>query len=209
MPEQQTITRTVYQFDELSDRARERVIEQLTEDYVQTQDTIECLIDPDTAEYPDWLLPTYHDVRLHGGGTRRKVDHYASWGYPEYHLSIGYVVDIPGFMRAHKIAAKYRALYNAATEGYVTARVTQPSGYSASRYHAQYDYLDLDADYWATPNQSQIDALADLLEQDMNDRIERLSGYLRDDCEYHASEEYIRETCDANEYRFTEHGEPV
>jgi hypothetical protein len=203
MPEVQTITQTVYTYDELSNRAKELVNEWLGNDYDTVQDTIAFLIDPETADYPDWLLPTYHNVKLYGGGTRREVDHYASWGYPEYHLSIGYVVDIPAFMRAHKIAGKYRALYNAAQEGWITADVSQ------SRYGGEYNSLQFDSDYWDTPNTTQLDTLVNLLETDMQSRIDTLSGYLKADCEFHASEEYIRETCDANDYRFTEEGKPV
>jgi hypothetical protein len=209
MPEVQTITRTVYTYDELSDRAKERVNEWLGElDYETVQDTISFLIDPEAAEYPDWLLPTYHDVKLYGGGTRREVDHYASWGYPEYHLSIGYVVDIPAFMRAHKIAGKYRALYNAAQEGWVTAKVATGDGIYYGR-HNEYNHLSIDVEEWDQRKDDQIQTLCRLLETDMTDRINTLSGYLRDDCEYHASEEYISETCDDNDYRFTEEGDLV
>jgi hypothetical protein len=209
MPEQQTITRTVYTFAELNDRAKDKVREWLN-NYDLANDSIEMLVDPDTAEYPEWVLPTYHDVKLYGGGTRREIDHHWSTEYCQEHVSIGYVIDIPAFMRAHKVAGKYRALYNAAIRGEITAQVTTDRG------HEQYDIMDIDERY--LPYQSdcpdnplwpQLETVREMLESDMQSRIDTLSRQLHDELEYQASDEVITETCDANDYRFTETGEPV
>lgn len=211
MPETRTITQTVYTYQELDDQAKARVAEWLNDDTFQIEGDIELFTDPDPdyGNYPAYVLPTYHDVQLMSGKRRRVVDHYAEWGRP-YHLSVGYVFDIPLFMRTHKIAGKYRAFYNAAVRGEVTAQVTQGSKWTG--YHRdQYNFLDLDADYWddAEAYAAQLDDVRDLLAQDMQTRIDTLSDQLRQECEYHWSDEYIAETCDANEYRFTEEGVPV
>ncbi len=208
-----TIEKTVFTFDELNEEAKDRVREWImdTDQYAWMVDGItgwEAVSDvaelhetfPDI--WPEYVDPTMQRVTLHGGGTRYDITTYANWDYRP-HISVAYEFDVPAFMKHHKLAGKWRALYNAAVNGEVTATVT--NGYSIWGPRGdRFDCLNFEA-----PEIAHADDLEQMLNDDMTDRVSYLSRMFADEIAYQSSDEAIRESCEANGYEFTENGVPA
>jgi len=208
---QRTITKTVYQFDELSDKAKEKAREW----YRSCSDSsdLDNVIEDFTriAEIIGLELST-RSVPLMGGMSRQEPEIYYSVGdcQSDYAEFAGTWKCKAGCLKAikeyapqdtglHSVVSDWQALQKTC---FYQLRVSC-NGNSVNRNTCnivdvyRYDDKEVNAD----------------IEELTRELVDRLSSWLyeqlRKECEYQSSNEYVDEAMHANKYEFYENGERV
>lgn len=202
-------TRTLYAFDELTEDAQERAIEQWrshTANWFDFSD-IEMATDEDYWSEeklePLGFTLSSRSVSYGSGKSRNEAEIY--WSTNPDWLVFAATIDVPIFMRAMKMAGKYRALYVAATRGDIDASVSINGRGDHGTIEAEYTgvhpgysrYID---GQWVSdsPRMQRIEAQLSILEDALEDAYSDLCGeWIRSivaDIDYQYSDEYIRES---------------
>jgi len=210
---QRTITKTVYQFAELSDKAKEKArewyrscsdssdLDNVIEDFTQIAEIIGLELDT-------------HSVKLYGGGTRQEPEIFYSIGYcqSDYAAFAGTWKYKAGCLKAikeyapqntglHSIVSDWQALQK--TNFYRLRAICSESRGNqyvdevVKGYSSRYDEESVD---YKTEH-----AAGDIV----TDLARWLYCRLRDECDYQSSDEYVDEAIEANELEFYENGERV
>lgn len=195
-----TITRTVYTYGELSDKAKEKAIEACRHWNVDDSFWFESLIDMQQEELQQSGV---YDAEISFAGFWSQGDG----------ASFGGSINLAEWMRARKIAGKYRALYNAARDPWsdLTASASLEKRHGYSNYQSWYPEIEIrdncdDADRAARVEQ-QADEVREIMAEWHRDESHRIYRNLRDEYEYQTSDEVIAEMLIANETQFNEDGE--
>lgn len=213
----ETTTRTLYQFDELSEKAQEKALEKLWDlnvdhewwDYIT--DDIEangevsglyCVygkeFDLNSKRYVSITNIGYRLHALLNNCARTAADS------PDFYMKL-----IAPFWDSFTIKERKQLLR---LEKYDI--ITDLSGATSSDRHSQHSNVEwFDCHYHNRPSgyKSHIAKLCHKLEEAWHELIERLEWYYLDmlqrEYDYQTSREQVIESIRANEYEFTEHGE--
>lgn len=195
-----------YKFEDLSDRAKEKVANWINE-YDWDRDLYDCEVDYWKEEI---LSPLgYSDIEIQWSGFYGNDDG----------ASIICTVNVADFIKRNKYGNKYRSLNYWAKQCNMTVDIRRQSYYRGVDHRGLYSSVD-DAksnlysyDDNITPVSdlaySQLDSCASDILEEVADKSQELYYSLRREYDSHWEEEYIRDMCDANEYLFDEDGKPV
>lgn len=183
----QTKTITTYKFSELANEAKKKAIEDM---YNLNTEGIEWW----DFVYEDWQEKLeklgYYETKIFFTGFSSQGDGACFEGK----------LDIGKWLKAHKLANKYRALYNREEEGIF--QITQHGHY----YHE--NSMEVDNQYYDTYGLAgrQCEAVYELVEKEIVELAKSIYRDLEKEYEYQTSEESIISTIEANEYDFLEDG---
>lgn len=206
------IEKTLYQFPELSDEAKEKAREwyRSTADSSDLDSVIEDFAR--IAEIIGLELST-HSVKLYGGGSRQDPDIYYSVSYSQsdYAAFAGTWKYKKGAAKAireyapvdkvlHAIADDWQAINK---RHFYRLRVI-----CSERRGNQYAEV-----YRGYSSRYDEEAVNRETEREVENLVDRLASWLycslRAECDYQSSDEYVDECITANEYEFDENGERV
>lgn len=202
-----TICTTGYEFTELDATAKEKVIEWTTQ-YIPNGWE-------DDKEY--WLEQLtdlgYSDIDFQYSGFYSQGDG----------GSIVCRVDVKKFIQRNKYGNRFRTLLNILKQEHYDAYV-QLSRRSWGHYvHDNLLYTDDDEflrrmDYYEEAEEgspryiaavNQAEEIAPLILEEVREWSRKIYNSLEEDYDYHFTEEYVAETCEANEYLFSADGRPI
>ncbi len=207
------MTTTVYQFDELSDRAKEKARDWWRE--CENQDFDTSFMYDDFGQVAKILGVTFdtRPVKLMGGGTRYEPkiwwSGFSSQGdgacfEGSYEYAKGCAKEIrsyaPQDQKLHAIADGLAQLQR--ENGY---RVTAKVSHSSSHYYHKYT---MDVNVYKGDNDAS-DELAETVKELMQDFAEWIYRSLEKEYEYRMSDEQVDESITANQYEFDEDGSIV
>jgi hypothetical protein len=185
-----TVEKTIYKFNELSDKAKEYAISEYDHDYDWFDSTYE------------WYVEKAEEI---GYCTSAKEMQFSGFWSQGDGASIAGTFNVENWLKLNKLGNKYRALLMAAKEYDLEVHIRQSGNYVHSRtLCANYDTYYLDD----KPYKQLVEVASQMLDQaitlsdDMYETLEK-------EYEYITSEEYFSELADANDYEFTEDGELV
>lgn len=227
MPRTRTTTTTLYQFSELSDRAKERArdwwrnLEASSGDNTFAESVIEMLA---TAAQMIGFELTTRQVQLMNKTTRREPAIYWSLGYCQsdglaltgrYRYQAGAVKAIikefPQETELHAIARNLQAIqrshfYKAITDVSDRSRSFYMSTETECDCRRCTDGYNRTLDGWKLRDQ-RLRELDEAIASELRDLAHWGYNALRKEHEYQNSDAVIDETIEANEYEFTEEGE--
>lgn len=199
------VTVKAYRFEELSDKGKEKVVSWLNDGVMDT-DSYECEVDNTKDDLKEL---GYEDIDIKWSGFYSQGDGAA----------ITCNTDVVTFIKRNKWAKKYASLYYWAQKEKMYIGVKQQS---YSRYnhentlYSEYESAEDDlygyeeSGFNVSPKafEQLKSCAADFLEE-VKTKSQELFSRLQKECDYHYSEEYIKDMCDANEYIFDEYGKPI
>lgn len=207
-----TVETTVYQYDELSDKAKERAREWYREASAGDSDFADFVIE-DAVRMGELLGITFdtHAVKLIGGSTRYDSNVWWSLGYSQndfvafdgsYEFKVGAVEKIleetsGSDQKLLSIARRLDGLQSQ-FNGRLTARMKHHHYYGLQ---IETDAMDAD-DESMDISKEQDEELRDI----MRDYCRWIYTRIREEYEYQNSDEQVEETIRANEYEFDEEG---
>jgi hypothetical protein len=212
MPRTETIERTLFKFDELSDDAKEKARQWWRDCENQDSDTSCTFEDAATcAEILGIDLRT-RPVKLVGGGTRYEPCIYYSGFYSQgdgacFEGSYSYAKGAAKKIRQH--APKDTELHRIADELQDVQRcnrykMTATATHRGHYYHSGCMYVDVDCD-GASGLCTREDE--DTVQRALCDFADWIYRQLRDEYEWRMADEQVDESIRINEYDFTEEGE--
>jgi hypothetical protein len=212
---------TLYLFDELSDEAQERAIEDARNREINTfdsfwyEDVIGYWFVEEVAAKKGFDVTT-NPVKLMNGSYRHEPNvHFSGFWNQGDGASFEANVDVEKFILAHKWGNKFRRVLNLARgahDGSVCASIgrTNPLNYYYARTMSVEVEWDANVEYgeddWERIN-AQVEDFRDCLEDVARDLAGELYNTLEREYEYLNSDEAIADTLRANEYEFTVDGE--
>ena len=178
----------VYNFEELSIEAQEKVIED-NRDINTDYDWWEFTIDDSKSNLEEL------------GYTEPKIYFSGFWSQGDG-ASFEAQVDLTKWLKAHKLANKYRALYYHASEYSIS--ITK-NGFYEHEYtmNIECDYV---GDYVSEISRQQYDIVENIILEDARSEARKIYRTLEKEYEALSSDEAIKDTILANEYQFTESG---
>jgi hypothetical protein len=194
---------TVYTFDELSDKAKGKALDECRDWNVNDSFWYEFALE-------DWK------EQLQASGIEDAEIHFTGFWSQGDGASFTGRVDLPAWMKATKKAGKYRALYNAAIgEGDTTASATLDR--IDSHYYHEYTVrahisVDASSDIYYNDKErwERLNDQATEIEQELTAWHERTARTiykeLQEEYEYQTSDEQVAESLIANEVTFNENG---
>lgn len=109
-------------------------------------------------------------------------------------------IDIPEWLKAHKLGRKYRALYNESQEQGVSMCLKHSGHY----YHSLMTSLDYDGVmYMSDKAQKQFDVIYEMILQEREELGDKIYRELENEYEYKTMDEAVKETLIINDYQFT------
>jgi hypothetical protein len=209
MPKTRIITQTVYQFDELSDKAKERAREWYRE--AIDENDYECEISEfaDICEMIGIGLDT-HEVKLMSGKTRQDPNIYWSVGYCQsdyaaFEGTYDYKADACIKLREMNDDDTWAPLRIAMVLAKIQAE--NAFGLRATVKITNKDWMQIEV--IDRRNEERYSLQFDEVIQLMRDLARYLYKQLRDQSDYLNSDENIDEMMEANEYEFDEEGERI
>ena len=180
----------IYTFDELSDEAKEKAREWWR------SGECDLFSEMATDDVTDFLIYKYPFL------SEIECVWRLSYGQGDGFTFTKADIDLPAFMKAEKIAGKYRALYNTAVNGEARASIEFQhtgcgNGYSVVSIHAWGGSEK--ADEQATTVEDELKAALRSIESEAY-------NYIRDDYEWQNADEQVDERILCNGYEFTEDG---
>lgn len=201
---------TLYQFDELSDKAKERAREWYREVSAGDNDFADFPTEDfaEIAAFCGWDIKQ-RPVKLMGGGTRHEPDVYWSVGYggdtgasfaggwsASRVNAAGLKAHAPVDKELHRLADRFDSL--AATYPQAYANVTHSGRYFGMEFDCGDDAED--APYGGEP------AFCEAIAEDARDLAAWFHSALQAEYEYRQSDECVDENIRINEYEFNEDG---
>lgn len=189
----QTRTYQVYKFDELTPEQQAKALDNLRNINVDFDDWHEFILD---EAKEDLAKQGYADAHIAYSGFWSQGDG----------ASFTATLDIATWLKQHKLAGKYRTLYNHADDCYM--RINQ-SGHYCHEYTMSVDYgneaYGIDQD---TYNRlfDQLDTVSDVVLEDARAEAKRIYRQLEAEYDYQTEDSQVKETILANEYEFTQEG---
>lgn len=195
-----------YQYDELSDWAKEKVLAKFREWMTEDDFNSEYIFD----NWKDKLeTMSYTEVKISYTGFNRQGDG-ASF--------TGDIDNILEYMKAHKLSNKYRLLYDNTRLGNISLSCTiQRINYHYSheqsvKARVDYEFYDYDhpvsSDKWKR-FMKQIKELESFIQDQVHDISCDIYSELQKDYEYIMSEENIKDMIEINEYLFDQNGKII
>lgn len=208
-----TIETQVFEFDELSDPAKEKAREWFRTSNEGDNFFSECIIEGAAEDLKNTFgvtLDTY-PVQLMGGGVRH--DPRIAWsGFASQGDGASFAgrVDLPLWLRSQKLAGKYRALYNSATFHDVDTRITiDPYAHYCHEYTmaATVEIGGYPDDPGACNRlDEQAETVQELLLEWARDYARKIYKNLNAEWDYVNDDEQVDDSIRANEYTFTAKG---
>ena len=195
-----TIERTVFTFEELSDKAKEKALDECRDWEVQD---------------PYWYESTYDDwkEKLEAQGVSDPKISFSGFYTQGSGASFTGSVNLADWMKSQEIAGKYRALYYAATnptnDAEAFASITRGTAYSHYTYGRPEVELRCYLDE-GDPRSVRLNQQADEVNAAFEEWFRQTEGEiyrdLREAYEYYTSDEVVAEMLIANEILFNENG---
>ena len=190
-------TDTVYNFDELSEKAQQSALEwfaQSNQEYFDTDDL--TMVFAETLK--EWGFP--HD-QVEWSLGYRQGDGVAFYG----------TIDVLTYLRKTKQTTKFRSLLRS-EDMYIEAWITRNSfGYHYSHYNTM--SVKSNVENYERELTSNQEYLAKLLQESIEEHVVEVSQTLEKmgyaELDYITTREYIVEQIEANEYEFTEDGKLI
>lgn len=219
-----TFETTLYAFSELGPDAQETAIENWRNYRDCTWDSNDADMVTDAEGWQEYKLAPFgisintHTIPLHGGGTRQEPEVWWSDPFSQgASLDFPFTVDVPQFMRAAKLAGKYRSLYDAACAGDIGVSCdTRHYSGSRVRYSVELEYTGTrDTGTWSAPNswyqrmETQLLAVQDAIQETYDDIRRDWLRAIADELLDQSSDERIREELTEfyDHLEFTEDGD--
>lgn len=197
-----TIEVKLYQFDELSDAAKAKAL-----------DTFRHI----NVDWDDWhepILDEWREKLAAEGFKDADIAYTGFWSQGDGASFTCTDIDIPAFLKAHKLAGKHRALYDAAAAGYVTASIDRTQWHHyvhENTITADLSTFYLDNYIESATRRDRVEQQAAELEGILQQRARELSVeiYRALEAAYDAdtTDEAVTDAIQANEYEFTEAGD--
>lgn len=189
----------VYTFDELSQDAKQKALEDNA--YINVE-----------HDWYDYLLEEWR-AKLEASGFTEADIQFSGFYSQGDGASFTASVDLVEWLKSRKLANKYRALYEQAKLGYITASIDRVSSLYVHENTIKADidthYIDVDYDTDRKRYdliEKQAEEVENILQEDARDVSKIIYRELENEYDYLTSEEAIKETILANEYEFTEGG---
>jgi len=194
----ETTTRTLFAFEELSDDAKQKALEALSDINV---------------DYPDWHEFTLEDWKetLHTVGVDDANINYSGFWSQGDGASFTGRVRLADWLKSQHLAGKYRTLYNRARAHDIAAGIRRVSSHYSHEQTCT-AWIEIGG-YWSTDKAADCERLErqaneceELLEEWRRMQCHAIYKDLENNYEYLTGEDAIRETILANEYEFLEDG---
>jgi hypothetical protein len=184
----QTLTIRTYSFDELPEEAKEKAVQTLSDINVD-------------YEWYDYIFEEWTGILEAKGYKDIEINFSGFWSQGDG-ASFTAKVDIAKWLKAHKLANKYRKLFNIAEEvQFSIIRLTH------HYYHSHtIDTYEEGLYYLPEETGNQGDAVLELLQQEARELSDAIYSELEKGYDYLRSQEQIEETIRANDFQFTAKG---
>lgn len=200
-----TIETTLYTFEELSDAAKERAIEEIRERGWLT----ECF-----RADADLMLDWIKEEKAEPQGIDIRDVRWTDRGWANFDAAFEAWVDLETFMKAHKLAGKYRALFNVAREqnaemtvDWAGCKIYEGAGDSFRQRAAEirlYGWqLDEARDKLVNEQAAVVEGVLDGVLRGLRDEF---ASALNEELDYQNSDGYVTEYLEGSSYDFTEDG---
>ena len=192
-----TIERTLYKFEELSDRAKEQAIQSIAPwDYFNPYDYPDCYIDTSAHGIKSWVLGSWDTNPIEAR-------------FSECDFNYDYLI-----ANMSESIREQRNLYRIACIDYPQhSEDMHTIYYTKTNYNYRDPRLDICAESPCRNRSKRVDSLVEKyrekLENHLRDCEHAVAKAITTDYEYQCSEENVHELCECNGYEFTENGELV
>jgi len=190
-----TIEITLYKFNELSAEAQETAINKWREDQYQNGDNL------------FWFMDSCKEYLNYQGFINPNIQYSLSYSQGD-----GLSFSADGYSRLKETFLKHLGPHHENIASYLTDNCTlQIKGNTGHYCYASKSDIDLYLEVYSSNDTPLVDALIEAVMSDITDeylnvcRVLETNGY--EQIEYEQSDEYIRETIEANDYDFTAEGE--
>lgn len=193
----ETIERTIYKFDELSEQARDIAVQRLApSDMFDPRDCPDCYIDAPAYGIESWTLGDWSNNPIEARFIKCELDY-------DYLIA-----------NMSESLREQRNLYRIACIDYPQhSENMHKLFYTKTNHNYRNTRLDLCAESPCRDRSKRIDSLVEKyrekLEAHLRNCEHAVAKAINDDYEYQCSEDCVRELCECNGYEFTEDGELV
>lgn len=199
-----TIKIHAYKYQDLSEKAKEKV---------------KYWFDEDTDLFPQWEREYWSEELAKLGYEDCDFQYCISYSQGDG-ASIACSVNVQQFIKRHKLGKKYASLMywlrrnmkDFHTDSSIhIKRSLWPNYVHDGMLYADTESIFDDLTYYSAPGKAidQVAEIANMILAEVQEQSRKLYKQLLAEHEYHFTDEYMIDVCDANEYLFDEYGDPV
>jgi hypothetical protein len=184
----QTITIKTYSFKELKDEARQKALEKFRDINV---------------DYDDWSEPVIEDWKEKLGNlgfVNPEIEYSGFWSQGDGACFMA-GVDIEKWLKSHKLAGKFKALFNA-------SELVNIAVVKTDHHYSHENSIGVNVESWG--NNEKVQEQIGAIEGQIKDEARELSRGIYKDLEAYFTEltedEAVIDTIEANDYQFSEFG---